>query len=120
MTINEISSAAKNNQPIPLDSTIAEMGLYCKLSRIYRGYDSKEITAANAKKLKAKAVEEYEHDRAKDAEIKDLTARIEQHLVIFAEDERRRKQTEIAKTEAIKCGCEHCKKLVAAIDGLAI
>lgn len=118
MTVKEIDKLARQKTEIDYTGTISDIGLYYKLRLIYQAFDNKEMTVKEAGKAKRQALEDYEHETAKDREIEDLMFRITQHQRIFAEDERRRTKTELAKTEAIKCGCEHCRKLVFAIDGL--
>lgn len=120
MNANEIDALAKGNAGIDISLPITEIGLYYKLNSIYRGYDSKKYTAKEAKKKKADALEEYEHEKAKDAEISELSDRISQHLKVFREQDRRQIAIEMAMSDAQKNGCERCRKLVAALDGRTV
>lgn len=126
MTTDEIDSLARRKETISAVAPIADIGLYARLSAIYHDYDDKAINAKEAAYRKAAAISEYQQLigtgallRQTEKQLKEAKLRADLQSEIIIKDGQTRNRLGYLMSEANKSGCEICKKIVAAWNGLA-
>lgn len=123
MTTEEIDALARRKENISAVAPIAEIGLYARLSAIYRDFDDKMINAAEAKIRKQAAISEYQQLIGTGAllrqekQLKELKLRADLQSEIIVKDAQIRNRLGHLIAEANKSPCEICKNIANAWNG---
>ena len=106
MTVKEIDKIAKAKSEMPELSSVAELGLYVKLLRIYGLYDEKKLTVDLAKEAKAAAISEFEH-----------LNKLSELENVFINDNKRNSTLGSLMSKVNKSGCPLCRGIAMVYDG---
>jgi Txe/YoeB family toxin of Txe-Axe toxin-antitoxin module len=126
MNVKDIDRMARKKIEPDENISILDAGLYYTLRRLYEAYDAKkdEMSPEQAKAEKERLCKAYDDAYTAIKEYDDLVChneelmrRIEQHRVIFKQDDKKRVKLSPLIAEANKNGCEICKKIAKVYDG---
>lgn len=103
MTVKEIEALAKKGTPLPEDTTLAESLFYYNLRALYKEYRDGVIDKDRAKVEKTRLVNRFGVQKLWEDCAQEQYDRWRKYLRLVSEAE--------------KCGCSICKRIVRILDG---